>query len=63
MKQLFISLFVLPATVGWAQASTVETTLWNGLYGKVQQKGNVSHSPTNFNGIETLPDSIGVIND
>lgn len=32
MKQLFISLFVLLATVGWAQASTVETTLWEGTY-------------------------------
>lgn len=32
MKQLFISLFVLLTTVGWAQASTKETTLWNGTY-------------------------------
>lgn len=32
MKQLFISLFVLLANVGWAQASTVETTLWEETY-------------------------------
>lgn len=32
MKQLFTSLFVLLATVGWAQTSTMETTLWNGSY-------------------------------
>lgn len=32
MKQLFISLFVLLATVGWAQANTQETILWNGTY-------------------------------
>lgn len=32
MKQLFISLFVLLANVGWAHASTVETTLWEETY-------------------------------
>lgn len=52
MKQLFISLFVLLVTVGWAQASTVENTLWEGTYtGEVVLN---SETVANFNAGDVL---------